>query len=520
MESWNHQKYKSFFMSRIFLFFVGIIFPVASLTAQEQTSDGPRYLLTLDEVVELAKRQSPQAIQARHTFRAAYFNNMDYKATFLPKLTLTTNPTTWDKSIQTILNVDNDGNVTTREASANTFRSTAGLALSQNIGLTGGSVSLGSEFSRLQNFLEKNPNRPATQFTTTPVRLSLSQPLNGYNRFRWDKQIEPLRYEEAMQTYLVQMETVASRAVQMFFVLAIAELNLKIAETNLKNSQDLYTISTGRHQLGRIAEDQLLQVQLKYMQAESSFNRSQIEIHSSKSQLRSFLGFNENVNIGLLIDNEVPGFKVPYEEALNLALTRNPEVISNNRQILDAERAVALAKSQSGITMDLNASFGVNKTGYSFSEAYSTPYDDREGISLRINVPILDWNQTRNRYRNAQSILEVTEARVQQSVTDFKQEIFLQVMKFNMQENQLRIAAMSDTIAQKSYDISYQRYMIGQGDITVLNIADTEKDSAKKGFMNELNTYWNLYYMIRRLTLYDFLNNQPIEEDFDLIIGD
>jgi hypothetical protein len=93
-------------------------------------------------------------------------------------------------------------------------------------------------------------------------------------------------------------------------------------------------------------------------------------------------------------------------------------------------------------------------------------------------------------------------------------------MSFNMQENQLRIAALTDTIAQSSYNISYARYMIGKGDITVLNLADTAKDEAKVSFMRELRTYWNLFYMIRRLTLFDFQTNKPLEEDFDLIIGE
>jgi outer membrane protein TolC len=254
------------------------------------------------------------------------------------------------------------------------------------------------------------------------------------------------------------------------------------------------------------------------MQSESSLNSAKVSIQSGLSELRSYLGFRENAVIKLSLNPKVPGFKVPFEEALNQALTRNPDIISYNIQILDAEETAARAKSQTGITMNLDASFGMNKTGYSFNEAYSPRFGDYEGIGLRITVPILDWNQTRNRYRQAQSSLELAEARVQQSETEFKQNVYLRVMRFNMQEDQLRIAAMSDTIAQKSYDISYARYMSGRGDITVLNLADTEKDSAKKKYMEELNNYWNYYYFIRQLTLFDFQNNKPLEEDFDLII--
>ena len=506
-------------MNRIFLVFVTIVLSAVSLTGQDRQAIGPKYVLTLKEVVEIAKQQSPRAIQARHSFRASYFNYISYKAEFLPKLTLTTQPTSWDKSIRTVTSVNDEGVVTTREARGNTFTSTAGLALSQNIGFTGGSISLGSDFLRSQSFLESNSDI-ATQYTTTPIRLSLSQPLNGYNRFRWQKEIEPLRYEEAKQSYIVQMEEVAAWAVDYFFALAVAQVNLNIAETNLKNTAELYTVTQGRYNLGTVAEDDLLRVELRHMQSTGSLNSANLRIESALNRLRSFLGFRDNVQIELLIESDIPDFKVKYEEALELALTRNPNIISYNRQILEAKEEVSRAKSQTGITLNLDASFGTNKTGYKFNEAYSSPFDDREGIGLRINVPILDWNQSRNSYRYAQSRLEVTEAQVQQQETTFKQNVFLEIMSFNMQEDQLRIAAKSDTIANKSYDISYQRYLAGKGTVTDLNLADTEKDAARRSYMDALNTYWSLYYSVRQLTLFDFLTKKPLEEDFELIVGE
>ena len=109
---------------------------------------------------------------------------------------------------------------------------------------------------------------------------------------------------------------------------------------------------------------------------------------------------------------------------------------------------------------------------------------------------------------------------MQQAETDFRQNIYLQVVQFNMQEKQLEIAAKADTIAQKGYEVSKQRYLIGKVSVTDLNIADTDKDNAKMTYMSELQTFWNYYYTVRRLTLFDFLNNQPLEEDFDRIIGE
>jgi len=505
-------------MYRIFLIFVGLVLSAKSLTAQEHQTV-TKYVFTLDDVVQLAKEQSLQAIQARHRLRASYFSFMEYKANFRPKLTLNTSPTTWDHSIKTVESVDKEtGEYITTQTSVNTLSSTAGLSLSQNIGLTGGTVALVSDFSRIQNFDDRT-GKP-TQYTSTPVRLSVSQPLSGFNYLRWLKEIQPLRYEEAKQNYIVQVETVALTAVRIFFALARAQVNLSMSQTNFKNSEELYNISKGRYEIGTIAEDALLKMELNYMRAESKLNRATIDIESRRSQLRSFLGFKDNVEILLDIDSEIPSFKVDFEEALHHALTKNPDIISYNRQILEAERDVALSKSQKGITLNMDASFGMNAKGNQFVDAYSSPFSSREGINVGIRIPILDWNQARNRYRNAQSILEVTETRIQQDEIDFQQNVYLQVTNFNMQEKQLQIAAKADTIAQKGYEVSYQRYIIGKVSVTDLNIADSDKDNAKLDYMDELQNYWTYYYTVRRMTLYDFLNKKPLEEDFERIIGE
>ena len=53
-----------------------------------------------------------------------------------------------------------------------------------------------------------------------------------------------------------------------------------------------------------------------------------------------------------------------------------------------------------------------------------------------------------------------------------------------MQYDQVIIAAKSDTVGQKRYDITKARYMIGKISITDLNIAQTEADNSKKSYFN------------------------------------
>ncbi|WP_262489566.1 hypothetical protein [Jejuia pallidilutea] len=53
--------------------------------------------------------------------------------------------------------------------------------------------------------------------------------------------------------------------------------------------------------------------------------------------------------------------------------------------------------------------------------------------------------------------------------------------------------------------------MLGKITITDLNIALQEKDQAIFQYLNSLQKFWQDYYILRQLTLYDFINDKKID---------
>ena len=80
-----------------------------------------------------------------------------------------------------------------------------------------------------------------------------------------------------------------------------------------------------------------------------------------------------------------------------------------------------------------------------------------------------------------------------------------------MLKEQVKITRLADDIAQRRYNITKNRYLIGKIAITDMNIALTEKDEAKQRYIQSLRDFWIAYFNLRRLTLYDF------EEGFQII---
>ncbi len=488
------------------LLVIGSILPAHQLFSQKQQQ---KRIYTLEDVILIAREQSPMAVQAKHRFRGSYWEYRTYVARFRPTLTLNTTIPDLNRSIDKITLPDGSDAFVERKL----VNSSADLELRQNIGITGGNIFMRSDIQRIDNLGEDG----RSSYLSYPVNIGIQQPVNGYNEYRWERQIEPLKYKAAQREYIQTIERVSLRAINDFFDLALAQKNLDIAKVNYSNADTLYRIAQGRYQLGTIAENELLQMELSFLNAGTSLNSAQIDLAIKKFQLNSFLGLNQNENIELIIPSEIPQIEIDLQDALLEAQSNNPDVLDRQQQLLEASQEVDRTRSEKGLNATINASFGLSQQAEALKNLYVHP-QDQERIRVGVSIPILDWGLGKGRYRMAQSAQEVVKTNVQQAEMDFQQEVLLEVMQFNLQDEQLKIAAKADTVGTSRYDVSKQRFLIGKISVLDLNVAQTEKDQATRQYIAALRNYWTYFYTIRSLTLYDWINEKPLEEDFDSLL--
>lgn len=493
---------------------------VALLLSTTQTSIAQeKKVLTLDEVIELASTQSTNALIAKNRFRSSYWQYRSFKANYLPSLSLSGTVPNYSTTLEQVYKENEWVYVNSDLLQAN-----GALSLSQNIGLTGGSIAINTGLG-----FQNNLKTQTKSIIAEPVaNIRLTQPILKYNSLKWEKKTQPLQYEIAKKTYLTSMEAVSSTAIQYFFQLVSAQINVQIAVTNQINSDTLYRMSEGRYRLGTIAEDELLQMKLRWLNAENSLKQARMNLIDLENRMRTFLGFNDNVSIELVVPYEIPVIQVDAEEVLALAFENNPEVFQQELTVLQAESRLAQAKAERGFSADLTATYGVSDQSLSkknnvdnpdfgFLDAYTDPKIS-QSVKLTLSLPILDWGRRKGSYQNALSSKELADVQAQQALTTFEADLLLDVQKFNLQYEQVMIAAQSDTVAQRMYEVSKARYMIGSSTVLELNNADTEKDSNRRSYISSIQSFWNQFYNIRSLALYDFINKKPLEADYESLI--
>ena len=490
--------------SRI-LFLIPVL-AVLHVQAQQETRE-----LTLDEVISLASQQSLDAFRNKNMFLYNYWEYRNFKADRLPSLTFEATPFDFNRSMQKVYNFDeNRDEYKPREF----FNSDMALSLSQNVGLTGGRIFAQSELNLTRNW----GGEDLTSFSSTPVSIGYSQSLNGYNQLRWMAKIEPVKYEKAKREFIQTKEELAVKATRRFFDLVDAQIEVTIANTNLANADTLYRIGQGRFQAGTVTQDELLNLELGFMNAKLALNRSNLGLERARADLNSFLGFEKNTRIECIVPVSLSELNINASEALAFAIENNPDIINHTQRLLEEDRKVKQAEAQNGINAELYALYGLNQNAEKFADVYLDPLE-RQRLRVGLTIPVLDWGRRKGQLSMAKSNREVVRISINQERIDFEQNVIMNVMEFNLQGEQVRNTAKADTIARMGFEVTKQRFLIGKLDVTKLNLARNDQEQARRAYINALRTYWSYYYTLRQLTLFDFENRITLSEDFDNLLN-
>lgn len=461
--------------------------------------------LTLGDAIAMARVQSVDAAVALDELKTAYWQWRSYRAERLPEVTLSATIPSYNDRYTAYMNQDGEYSyVRTHNLDAQ-----AALSVKQNIPLTGGTVSLSSSLDYMRQFEDGGSNR----FLSIPVALTLEQPVFGVNTFRWDSRIEPVRFREAKAAFLSATEDVALTTVNYFFTLIMSHENVAIAEQNLANADKLYAVAVEKRKMGQISENDLRQMELNVLDARADLTECRSTLKSDMFTLRSFLDLGEDVEIVPVVPEAIPAAHITYDDALERALANNKFAKNICRRQLEADYEVAKAKGDLR-QIKLYAQAGFTGTDRRFDHAYDR-LRGNQMIEVGVSIPLVDWGKRRGKVKVAESNRRVVQSRLRQETLDFNQQLFVLVERFGNQQQQLDIALRANEIADQRYNTNFETFMIGKISTLDLNDSQTTKDESKRRYINELYKFWNYWYRIRSLTLYDYEHLDNINADID-----
>ncbi|MCK5694579.1 MAG: TolC family protein, partial [Bacteroidales bacterium] len=468
--------------------------------AQIYAQDPLKVSLSLRNVVDLAISQSSAVKYVQNQDVNYYWRWKNHQTRFRPQLTLSGNLPDFENQTKPI--TQPDGSIEFNQVTQ--LETSAQLAITQPIPQLGAYVYAASGLVRLQDF-----NNGTVGFSGVPVSVGITQPLFAYNWMKWSRMTEPLVYEEAQKRFIESIEEISYNATARFFNYLKIQTDYSLAESNLSNSQDNLKIAEVKKELGNISGNDFSRIQLSVFNAQKALNNARISLKNADYELKKYIGLDQDKVIILIIPLDMFLWEVDPDLALAESMENRRETPQFERRLIQADRDLTRAKREAGVGATLRMSYGVSNSADNFGGIYENP-EQQQNVALALSVPIMDWGRSESRVKLAESQRELVLYDVDQDKQDFERGVVVQVEQFNLIRSQIATAEAADKVAEEGYIIALKRFQNGEISITDLNISLQEREGAKRDYIRSIENYWESFYRLREVTLYDFEFKQKI----------
>jgi outer membrane protein TolC len=481
------------------LLFVALCIPVAA-----HAQAAPKQALTLQDAIRMAQQQGPLAQIARSTRDAAHYRDNAFNAGLKPQLFLQGDVARLNHGINAVTLPDGS----TQFVGQAQNQSSLTLGFSQRLPLTGGTIQVGSQLSRLDQY----GDRRATLYQSSPIVVSLQQDLFKPNSLVWDERVQSLNAVVAERGYLEARENVAQNTADAFFNLYTQEMTLKNATFNASVNDTLYTLNKGRYEVGKIGENDLLKSELALLRARAAVDDARLARDRAEAALRRQTAYPVGQSLAIVTPDSIPIVDADPDVAVREALKNSSAIRQNDLDNTVTRRGIAQAKANNRFNATVQASAGFNQTAATFGPAYQSPLGSQT-LTVGVNLPMLQWGKGKADVQEATALSERVGANNKMRTDQLMEDARFAALGLQQAQRNVLLAAKADTVAGKQFEVARNRYIIGKISNDALYLAQGEKDAAVVANVQALRNYWTSYYLLRRITLYDFAKKVELTDD-------
>ena len=457
--------------------------------------------LSLDEYLAMALSKSLAIYEADATVKTADLDLQLLQAQLKPQLNLNGTLPNYVKTFRET----SQPNGSIQFQSVTNNNSSLSLQAEQTLAGSGGVIFAETSLQRFDDF-----DADFTQYNGVPIRLGIAQPIFQFNPWKWNRKIQIQGKRVADRQFNFTIESINIEAQTLFMDVLDAYQNYEIAKNNKSYNDELLAIAQERYALGKISENDLLQLQLDGIRSErNTINAYQALINSSSAAYQ-YLGMSyEGQIIAPMIPDAYPNYSVDTTMAITQAEENRFEYDLWRQNALIAERDVDEAVKNAGLQMDLVAAVGFSRSADMIDPIYTDP-QDQQFVQLNFQMPIS--NGRLNRIAKQRAIVAQDLQRIQQErqTTELENRVQVSVLQLEQARQALSLAESLKDIALRRFDIARQSFVLGSLSTTELGIAQQEKDNAVRQYIQSVRAFWQSHYDLRLQTLFDFEKQESI----------
>ncbi len=373
----------------------------------------------------------------------------------------------------------------------------------------------------LNNILDYDKDERLTRMNAS---VGFNQPLEAfyaYNRIKSEFKRAQLNYELSLRGLKREELDLIYQTSSAFYQLVANWERMNIDRQIQEMQQEAYDIAQSKYEAGLIREVEALQMEVDLGEANNNYDLAEVDYISQMNIFKQQLGLSLQDSVILISDMTYDIIDVDEEEAVMYGLSNRTELREREIGIELSKLEIKRIRANGLISGDIQANYdfiGVDQQylPYSFGESMGNSWSQLQdrpgnfGIALRISMPLFDWGENRSLVRAAESSLEMNRYRFDQEKINIEREIRNTVKQLNSSLKRLQLLEQNVLIAEKSFDISRQRFSNGDIDSQSLALDRTRLNAAYQSHLDSYIGYKLLLADIMRKTFYDFENGEPI----------
>lgn len=471
------------------------------------------YVLDLDQSIAIAKEKSFSMMRLVQDFKIAEYNLKSATSRFKTHIDLNLTTPEYTEAIRTFEDSTGLSFYPVKRMNYET-----GLVINQPLP-TDGNIYMRNSLYNFDDFYDDSRS------TQMNMRIGLTQPLHafyGYNSIRSSFKQAKLAYERSSKQLKREELNLIYEVSSAFYDLLSVQKSEEIARLDLDRQQEAYEIARNKYDAGLIREVDALQMEVDLAEALNSYDLSKVNQKSAENYFKELIGINLDDSVALNTQFTYEVVIVDPRKAVQLALQNRLEIREQEIQVELTQMNVKRQKAEGMIRANLNAYYekaGVSRQNINtqIRTAINNAYSDflvrpqNYGIGLNITIPLLDWGENKALVRAAEASLKQNILRKEEVQRSIEREVLNLVDDLNSSLNRLQLLEKNLTVAEKSFEITRQRFSDGDIDSQALAL---ERNRLNNAYNSHLRAYINYQLKLAdlmRRTFYDFQNDRPIE---------
>jgi outer membrane protein TolC len=293
---------------------------------------------------------------------------------------------------------------------------------------------------------------------------------------------------------------------------------MNIAQMTLNKQQEAYNIAQNKFKAGLIREVEALQMEVDLSAAINNYDIASLDYFSQVSLFKEKLGIDLTDSVIIKSDLSYNQVFVDPEKAVALALANRLELKENEIQIelqqMEIRKRKAAKRINGNILLNYNF-IGVNKSNLSIPLESSLDYSWQNlmnrkgsfGVGLTVNIPIIDWGENRAKVNSALATLKQNQIQQDADKVTIERDIRSTVNRLQNNLKRLQLLEKNVVVAEKSFEISRQRYANGDIDSQAMAL---ERERLNSAYLSRLESFINYKLLlsdVMRKTFFDFEKN-------------